>query len=51
MKYVKDGIGENSISCIPFEQKSFQQYMKIYNACFYEMRKSLDIKPYNFLSD
>ncbi len=51
LKYVKDGIGENSISCIPFEQKSFQQYMKIYNACFYEMRKSLDIKPYNFLSD
>lgn len=51
MKYVKDSIGENSISCITFEQKYFQQYMKIYNACFYEMRKSLDIKPYNFLSD
>ena len=51
MKYVKDDIGENSISCIPFEQKYFQQYMKIYNACFYDMRKSLDIKPFNFLSD
>lgn len=37
--------------CIPFEQKYFQQYMKIYNACFYEMRKSLSIEPYNFLSD
>ena len=48
MKYVKDGIGKNSISCIPFEQKYFLQYMKIYNACFYEMRKSLDIKPYDF---
>ena len=51
MKYVKDDIGKNSVSCIPFEQKYFQQYMKIYNACFYEMRKSLDIEPYNFLSD
>lgn len=51
MKYVKDDIEKTSISCIPFEQKYFQQYMKIYNACFYEMRKSLDIKPYNFLSD
>ena len=51
MKYVKNGIGKKSISCIPFEQKYFQQYMKIYNACFYEMRKSLDIEPYNFLSD
>ena len=25
--------------------------MKIYNACFYEMRKALDIEPYNFLND
>ena len=51
MKYVKDYIEKNSISCIPFEQKYFQQYIRIYNACFYEMRKSLDIEPYNFLSD
>ncbi len=51
MKYVKDNIGKSSISCIPFEQKYFQQYMKIYNACFYEMRKFLDIEPYDFLSD
>ncbi len=51
MKYVKDDIEKTSISCIPFEQKYFQQYMKIYNACFYEMRKSLDIEPYDFLSD
>ena len=50
MKYVKDYIEKNSISCIPFEQKYFQQYIRIYNACFYEMRKSLDIEPYNFLS-
>lgn len=51
MKYVKDDIEKNNILCIPFEQEYFQQYMKIYNACFYEMRKSLDIEPYNFLSD
>ena len=51
MKYEKNNIEKSNILCIPFEQKSFQQYMKIYNACFYEMRKSLDIKPYNFLSD
>lgn len=51
MKYVKDDIEKNNILCIPFEQKYFQQYMKIYNSCFYEMRKSLDIEPYNFLSD
>ena len=51
MKYIKNDIEKSNILCIPFEQKYFQQYMKIYNACFYEMRKSLDIKPYNFLSD
>ena len=51
MKYEKDPIEKSDIKCIPFSQKYFQQYMKIYNACFYEMRKSLDIKPYNFLSD
>ena len=51
MKYVKDDIEKDIISCIPFEQKYFQQYMKIYNACFYEMQKSLDIEPYNFLCD
>ena len=51
MKYEKEPIEKSDIKCIPFSQKYFQQYMKIYNACFYEMRKSLDIKPYDFLSD
>lgn len=51
MRYGKEDVEKSNISCIPFEQKYFQQYMKIYNACFYEMRKALDIEPYNFLSD
>ena len=51
MKYLREDIEKSDIICIPFEQKYFQEYMKIYNACFYEMREFLDIKPYNFLSD
>lgn len=51
MKYVRADIEKNNILCIPFEKKYFPQYMKIYNACFYEMRKALDIEPFNFLSD
>lgn len=51
MKYVRDDIEKSNILCIPFDKKYFPQYMKIYNACFYEMRKTLDIEPYNFLSD
>lgn len=32
-------------------KKSILQNTCIYNECFYEMRKALDIVPYNFLSD
>lgn len=39
------------LSCIPFEEKYWNEYMKIYNECFYEMRKALEIKPLNFYSD
>lgn len=49
MKYIKDFIAKTEVSCIPFEEKYFQEYMRIYNDCFYEMRKALDIKPYHFL--
>lgn len=49
MKYSKDIVEKINILCIPFEPKYFQEYMRIYNECFYEMRKTLDIEPYNFL--
>jgi len=39
------------ISCIPFQEQYFEEYKRIYNECFYEMRKALDIEPYNFLHD
>lgn len=39
------------ITCIPFERKYFDIYKSIYNTCFYSMRKSLDIKPYNFFTN
>lgn len=39
------------IECIRFEEYFFEEYKRIYNECFYEMRKSLDIKPFCFLSD
>lgn len=51
MKYTKDTIEKSDIFCIPFELEYFQEYMKIYNECFYEMWKALDVEPYNFLSD
>ena len=39
------------ISCIPFQKQYFEEYKRIYNECFYEMRKALDIEPYHFLRD
>ena len=39
------------ISCIPFPKPYFEEYKRIYNECFYEMRKALDIEPYDFLHD
>ena len=42
-------IGE--VSCIPFQEKYWSEYMQIYNECFYEMRKALEIEPINFYSD
>ena len=51
MKYTRNIVERCDIHCIPFEEKYFQDYMRIYNECFYDMRKALDRKPYNFLSE
>ena len=50
MKYINAMVEQSNIVCIPFEKKYFQEYMRIYNECFFEMRKVLDIHPYNFLN-
>lgn len=50
MKYAHDYIEKSGIVCIPFDEAFFQEYKRIYNECFYEMRKALDIQPYNFLN-
>ena len=36
--------------CVPFQEKYWNEYMQIYNECFYEMRKALEIEPINFYS-
>lgn len=51
MEYGDKELMESSLKCISFQNKYFKEYMKIYNECFYEMRKVLDIQPYNFLSE
>jgi len=51
MKHDKAFVEQSMIACVPFETQYFEQYKRIYNECFYDMRKALEIEPYNFLSD
>ena len=51
MEYASHIIEGCNINCVKFEEKYFVEYMRIYNECFYDMRKALDRKPYNFLSE
>ena len=48
MQYIADWVEESAIVCLPFEEKYFDTYKVIYNACFYEMRRALEVKPYDF---
>ena len=49
MQYLGEVTEECLIECVPFERRYFERYMELYNEAFYEMRKSLEIEPYNFL--
>ena len=50
MKHDKEFVEQSMIACVPFETQYFEQYKRIYNECFYDMRKALEIEPYNFLN-
>ena len=51
MKFAKTMKEFSEISCMPFEVHYFEEYKRIYNECFYDMRKALEIEPYNFLDN
>ena len=51
MCWDKEETPVSDISCVPFEEVYFEEYKNIYNACFYPMRKALEIEPYNWYSD
>ena len=37
----------SELALIPFEEKYYEVYRDIYHDCFYEMRRALELKPYN----
>ena len=51
MQLNKAIIDAPNISCIPFQKQYYERYKRIYNECFFDMRKALDIEPYNFLNN
>ena len=51
MEYSGEASAPPDIRLIRFSEEYYPQYEQIYNECFYEMRKALDIKPYDYYSD
>jgi hypothetical protein len=51
LQYIKNEIPFTNVELISFQKEYYSQYERIYNECFYDMRKALEIQPYNFYSD
>lgn len=41
----------DDIYCVPIQEEYWDEYMQIYNECFFDMREDLEIEPVNFYSD
>jgi ribosomal protein S18 acetylase RimI-like enzyme len=46
MEY-KGGLVNSDLPLVPFEEKYYEQYARLMDDCFYEMRKALNIQPYD----
>lgn len=50
MQFSSKTIQESDIILEVFSDDFYSEYEKIYNQCFFDMRKSLNVEPYNFYS-
>lgn len=41
---------QSDLQLIPFDCSMFDEYKSIYNECFYDMRKALNVESFDFLS-
>ena len=51
MEYMHPVDEKPTIEMIPYSPEYREEYKRIYNECFREMRKALGIKPYDFIQD
>ena len=51
MEYTGAQIAAEPLPVIPFRAAYYPEYQRIYNECFYEMRRALEIRPYHCCPD
>lgn len=50
MAYTWEKVPKSNICPVPLSEQFYDEYTRIYNECFYDMRMALDIEPYNYYS-
>ena len=51
MEYLHPVNDKTSIQMIPFSSKYQEEYKRIYNKCYHEMRQALKIEPVDYIQD
>ncbi len=51
MQYLHPVDEKTTIQMIPYSSQYQEEYKRIYNQCYHEMRKELGIKPFDFIQD
>jgi len=51
MEYLRPVTERSCVTMVSYDSKYQDQYKRMYNACYHEMREALDIKPYDFIQD
>ena len=51
MEYRNPVPERSSVELIPYTSEYREMYKLMYNECYHEMRKALDIQPYDFIQD
>ena len=51
MEYLRPVTERSCVTMVSYDPKYQDQYKRMYNACYHEMREALDIKPYDFIKN
>ncbi len=51
MEYLRPVTEKATVTLVSYVPKYQEQYRRMYNACYREMRETLDIRPYDFIQD